>query len=98
MGVPEAVVEEPGVISRATAEAVQRLNLVPVPTIALVQGGCFGGGTGVVSACDVVIAADNAVFSIDGNSLKTAAVFNFEAKSGYSIRVKTTESLAQMPP
>ena len=50
--------------SRATAEAVQRLNLVPVPTIALVQGGCFGGGTGLVAACDVVIAADNATFSI----------------------------------
>jgi methylglutaconyl-CoA hydratase len=51
-------------ISRATAEAVQRLNLAPVPTVALVQGGCFGGGTGVVAACDVVIAADNAMFSI----------------------------------
>jgi methylglutaconyl-CoA hydratase len=35
-----------------------------VPTVALVQGGCFGGGTGIVAACDVVIAADNAVFSI----------------------------------
>jgi methylglutaconyl-CoA hydratase len=51
-------------VSRATADAVQRLNLAPAPTIALVQGGCFGGGTGVVAACDVVIAADNAVFSI----------------------------------
>jgi methylglutaconyl-CoA hydratase len=51
-------------VSRATAEAVQRLNHAPVPTIALVQGGCFGGGTGLVAACDVVIAADNAVFSI----------------------------------
>jgi methylglutaconyl-CoA hydratase len=51
-------------VSRATAEAVQRLNLAPVPTIALVQGGCFGGGTGVVAACDVAIAADNAMFSI----------------------------------
>ena len=50
--------------SRATAEAVQRLNLVPVPTIAQVQGGCFGGGTGLIAACDVVIAADNAMFSI----------------------------------
>jgi methylglutaconyl-CoA hydratase len=50
--------------SRATADAVQRLNLVPVPTIALVQGACFGGGTGLVAACDVVIAADNATFSI----------------------------------
>ena len=51
-------------VSRATADAVQRLNFAPVPTIALVQGGCFGGGTGIVAACDVVIAADNAMFSI----------------------------------
>ncbi len=51
-------------VSRATAEAVDRLNRLPVPTIALVQGGCFGGGTGIVAACDVVIAADNALFSI----------------------------------
>jgi methylglutaconyl-CoA hydratase len=51
-------------VSQATFEAVQRLNLLPIPTVALVQGGCFGGGTGVISACDVVIAADNAVFSI----------------------------------
>ena len=51
-------------VSRATAEAVQRLNVAPVPTVALVQGGCFGGGTGIIAACDVVLAADNAVFSI----------------------------------
>src|ERR1700757_2833874 len=50
--------------SRVTFEAVQRLNTLPIPTVALVQGGCFGGGTGVISACDVVIAADNALFSI----------------------------------
>jgi methylglutaconyl-CoA hydratase len=50
--------------SHMTAEAVQRLNLLPVPTVALVQGACFGGGTGIVSACDIVIAADNASFSI----------------------------------
>ncbi len=50
--------------SRMTAEAVQRLNLLPVPTVALVQGACFGGGTGIVAACDIVIAADNAMFSI----------------------------------
>jgi methylglutaconyl-CoA hydratase len=50
--------------SKATADAVQRLNLTPVPTVALVQGACFGGGTGILAACDVVIAADNAIFSI----------------------------------
>lgn len=51
-------------VSRATAEAVRRLNRTPAPTVALVQGGCFGGGTGIVAACDIVIAAENAVFSI----------------------------------
>ena len=56
--------EENERVSRATAMAVHRLNTLPVPTLALVQGGCFGGGTGIVAACDVVIAADNAMFSI----------------------------------
>jgi methylglutaconyl-CoA hydratase len=51
-------------VSRATAEAVHRLNTLSIPTVALVQGGCFGGGTGIVAACDVVIAADSAMFSI----------------------------------
>src|SRR6185436_20899106 len=51
-------------VSRATAEAMRRLNASPAPTVALVQGGCFGGGTGIVAACDVVIAADTAIFSI----------------------------------
>jgi methylglutaconyl-CoA hydratase len=50
--------------SRATALAVHRLNTLPMPTVALVQGGCFGGGTGIVAACDLAIAADDAMFSI----------------------------------
>jgi methylglutaconyl-CoA hydratase len=50
--------------SRATAEAVRRLNRAQVPTVALVQGACFGGGTGLVAACDIAIAADDAIFSI----------------------------------
>jgi methylglutaconyl-CoA hydratase len=62
--VARASTEENIRASRATAEAVDRLNRLAVPTVALVQGGCFGGGTGIVAACDVVIAADNALFSI----------------------------------
>lgn len=56
--------EENARVSRATSLAVHRLNTLAVPTVALVQGGCFGGGTGIVAACDMVIAADNALFSI----------------------------------
>lgn len=50
--------------SERTARAVWELNTLPVPTVALIQGGCFGGGTGIAAACDVVIAADNAQFAI----------------------------------
>ncbi len=50
--------------SRRTAEAVDRFNRLPVPTVALVQGFCVGGGTGLIAAADVVIAADNAKFAI----------------------------------
>jgi VCBS repeat-containing protein len=37
-------------------------------------------------------AADNAAFTIDGGVLKTAATFDFEAKSSYSIRVRSTDA------
>ena len=50
--------------SRRTAEAVDRLNRLPVPTVALVQGYCVGGGTGLIAACDVVIAAEDVKFAI----------------------------------
>jgi methylglutaconyl-CoA hydratase len=51
-------------VSGATADAERRLDTLPVPTVALVQGGCFGGGTGFVAACDVVVASEDAIFSI----------------------------------
>ena len=35
---------------------------------------------------------DNASFSISGNQLRTAAVFDFATKSSYSIRVRSTDS------
>lgn len=51
-------------VSRLTAEAVRRLDTCPVPTLALIHGGCFGGGTGIAAACDVVVASEDAIFSI----------------------------------
>jgi methylglutaconyl-CoA hydratase len=63
-GVGRAGPEENERASRVTAEAVHRLDKLPVPTVALVHGGCFGGGTGIVSACDIVVAADSALFAI----------------------------------
>ena len=34
---------------------------------------------------------DNGSFTIDGNQLKTAAVFDYETKSSYSVRVRSTD-------
>jgi methylglutaconyl-CoA hydratase len=34
------------------------------PVVALVQGPCMGGGVGLASACDIVIAADDAFFAL----------------------------------
>ena len=51
-------------VSRLTAEAIRRLDTCAVPTLALVHGGCFGGGTGIAAACDVVVASEDAIFSI----------------------------------
>ena len=36
--------------------------------------------------------SDNAAFTISGNQLKTAQVFDYEAKSSYSVRVRVTDS------
>ena len=50
--------------SRRTAEAVDRFNRLGVPTLALVQGFCVGGATGLVAAADVAIASEDAKFAI----------------------------------
>ena len=51
-------------VSRNTTHAVQGLTTFPKPTIALIHGGCFGGGVGVAAACDIIVAAKDAIFSI----------------------------------
>jgi len=50
--------------SNVTTMAIDRLNHLGVVTIALVQGFCVGGGTGLLAACDVVIASEDAQFAI----------------------------------
>lgn len=51
-------------VSQATTDAVHGLTAMPKPVVALVHGGCFGGGTGIAAACDIVIADRSAIFSI----------------------------------
>lgn len=51
-------------VSRTTAMALVALNQYPKPTLALVHGGCFGGGIGLIASCDIVLAEHSARFAI----------------------------------
>ncbi|MHC4946628.1 MAG: enoyl-CoA hydratase/isomerase family protein [Planctomycetota bacterium] len=50
--------------SMALAELMAMIYTCPVPTIARVNGAAIGGGVGLLSACDIAIASDQAVFSL----------------------------------
>ncbi len=50
--------------SRRTMAAIEGLRQFRHPTVALIHGGCFGGGVGIAAACDIAIAAGDAVFAI----------------------------------
>lgn len=47
----------------AMASMFRRLYDLPKPTVAMVQGSAFGGGVGLVAACDIAIAAEEVQFS-----------------------------------
>ena len=51
-------------ISKNTARAIMGLTTFPRPTISIIHGGCFGGGTGIAAASDIVLASKNSTFSI----------------------------------
>jgi methylglutaconyl-CoA hydratase len=48
----------------ALAEMLRALDACPKPTVALVEGPAYGGGVGLVAACDIAIAADAASFAL----------------------------------
>lgn len=50
--------------AQALSNMLARLNTLPCPTIANVQGAAFGGAIGLISCCDIAIASDNALFAI----------------------------------
>lgn len=49
--------------ARGFAGMLRALADMGKPTIARVQGAALGGGTGLAAACDMVVAADDAVFA-----------------------------------
>lgn len=44
------------------AKTLHKLYLSPKPTLALVQGATYGGGIGLIAACDIVFATEEAKF------------------------------------
>lgn len=46
------------------AEMLYALDMIPKPTVARVNGAALGGAIGLIGACDVAIAADNATFGV----------------------------------
>jgi methylglutaconyl-CoA hydratase len=64
-------------ISIRTAAAMRGLNELDKPTLALVQGACVGGGTGIVASCDIVIAERTATFAISEARWGMAATIIF---------------------
>lgn len=58
--------------SGSLAEMLQRLDRLPVLTIARVNGPAYGGGVGMVAVCDMAIAVPSAVFALTEVSLGLA--------------------------
>ena len=43
---------------------LERLDTLPVPLIGRIQGAALGGGVGLAAVCDIVVAAEDAVFAL----------------------------------
>ncbi len=50
--------------ARRFAGMLARIESCPKPTLARVQGAALGGGVGLVCACDIAIASENASFAV----------------------------------
>lgn len=58
----------------AIATLIETINLCPVPVIARVHGFALAGGCGLAAACDITLAADDAVFGLPEVGVGLAAM------------------------
>ena len=90
--------------SRRCQGRTARRPASPSPPCEVVENSAIGSSVGSFSATDPDAGdtftytlvdgdggADNASFTISGDSLRTAAVFDYEVKNSYSIRVRSTD-------
>lgn len=57
-------VEENLADAKVMAGMFDKLNTLPMPTIAKVQGSAFAGALGLIACCDIAVAAEHAEFAI----------------------------------
>lgn len=60
----EATQEENQRDAMLLADLMRTLNYFPKPSIARINGAAFGGGVGLIAACDITIAVDKALFGL----------------------------------
>jgi methylglutaconyl-CoA hydratase len=48
--------------ARAMAAMFEALDTLPIPLVGRVHGAALGGGVGLAAVCDIVVAADDAIF------------------------------------
>jgi methylglutaconyl-CoA hydratase len=48
--------------AKALGEMFEVLNTLPIPLVGRIHGAALGGGAGLAAVCDIVVAADDAVF------------------------------------
>ncbi len=46
------------------AEILHKIYILPKPTLAMVNGTAIGGGNGFLSACDISVASEDAIFGL----------------------------------
>jgi len=72
-----AMAESPETVGRALIDhmhsAIQTLNALDCPIVALVQGAAAGAAIGILMACDLVLAAEDARFSLAFPALGASA-------------------------
>lgn len=71
----EALRSQPEAIARYEAISqgmFTRLRAFPKPTLARINGFCFGAGMGLAAACDLRVAAEDALFSVPAARLGIA--------------------------
>ncbi|QCI67352.1 enoyl-CoA hydratase/isomerase family protein [Phreatobacter stygius] len=94
---------EDGIAYEARIEAIlTALETLPVPTLAVVDGWCVGGGLAIAACCDLRIATADAQFGIPiartlGNCLSAANYARLVAELGVA-RTKRILLMAEMIP